>query len=95
MFSLYKSKLLPSLLKRALKSLPNELIFPITTYLNSVSYEEILFVSMNVLESMFPVVDGKIVEEEESLSGSSVAFLKALTLVPTPCRFNRWRASYM
>ena len=47
------------------------------TYLNSVSYEEILFVSINVFELIFPVVDGKIVEDEEaSLSGSSVALLE-------------------
>jgi hypothetical protein len=41
--------------------------------LNSVSYEEIVFVSMNVLELIVPVVDGKIVEEEVGSFGSSVA----------------------
>ena len=47
------------------------------TYLNSVSYEEILFDSINVFELIFPVVDGKIVEDEEaSLSGNSVALLE-------------------
>ena len=51
--------------------------FQIMAYLNSVSYEEILFVSINVFELIFPVVDGKIVEDEEaSLSGSSVALLE-------------------
>ena len=45
-------------------------------YLNSVSYEEIVFVSMNVLESIVPVDDGKIVEEEVGLSGSSVALFE-------------------
>jgi len=46
-------------------------------YLNSVSYEEILFVSINVFELIFPVVDGKIFEDEEaSLSGNSVALLE-------------------
>jgi len=45
-------------------------------YLNSVSYEEIVFVSMNVLELIVPVVDGKIVEEEVGSLGSSVALLE-------------------
>ena len=45
-------------------------------YLNSVSYEEIVFVSMNVLELIVPVVDGKIVEEEVGSFGSSVALLE-------------------
>jgi len=55
-------------------------------YLNSVSYEEILFVSMNVVELIFPVVDGKIVEDEVgSLSGRSVAFLDGTKTSANSC----------
>ena len=52
------------------------MIHTLDTYLNSVSYEEIVFVSMNVLELIVPVVDGKIVEEEVGSFGSSVALLE-------------------
>jgi hypothetical protein len=59
--------------------------------LNSVSYEEILFVELTVLELIVPVVNGRIAEEV-GLSVSPLTFDEALSLVPTPSRFNRWRA---
>ena len=67
------------------------MIHTLTTYLNSVSYEEIVIASLKGLESIVPV-DG-MVAVEKGFSVSPLTFSEtAPTTVPTPCRFNRGRA---
>ena len=70
------------------------MIHTLTTYLNSVSYEEIVIASLKGLESIFPV-DGMIVAKVGLLfKPGRFAVAGTCSVVPTPSRSARRRDKF-
>ena len=70
------------------------MIHTLTTYLNSVSYEEIVIASLKGLESIFPV-DGMVVAQVGLLfKPGRFAVTGTCGAVPTPSRYARRRDNF-
>ena len=70
------------------------MIHILTTYLNSVSYEEIVIASLKSLESIFPV-DGMVVAQVGLLfKPGRFAAAGTCAVVPTPYRYARRRDNF-